>query len=141
MAAPRFRLTPQQQADAPKNSSADRTHALHSNLRCQALIARTGSIGKVSKEGRKPRSKLTPRLGGPGGGELDLWLHKAGVEIVAVGAEQADHARRAQRRFGRGRHPAGPNFGDCFSYAPSVPTREPLLFKGDDFSKTDIEAA
>ncbi len=80
-------------------------------------------------------------LGDPGGSVLDLWVHKAGVEIVAVDAEQADHARGAWRRFGKGRHPAGLNFGDCFSYALSALTQEPLLFKGDDFSKTDIEAA
>src|SRR5271166_1538722 len=73
---------------------------------------------------------IESRLGEPGGSEFDLWLHKAGVEIVAVDAEQADQARRAWRRFGKGRHSAGLNFGDC-----------PLLFKGDDFSKTDIEAA
>src|SRR5271166_4976476 len=80
-------------------------------------------------------------LGDPGGSVLDLWVHKAGVEIVAVDAEQADHARGAWRRFGKGRYPAGLNFGDCFSYALSALTQEPLLFKGDDFSKTDIEAA
>ncbi len=84
---------------------------------------------------------IETRLGERGGSELDLWLHKAGVEIVAFDAEQADHARRAWRRFGKGRHPAGLNFGDCFSYALSAQTQEPLLFKGDDFSKTDIEAA
>ena len=70
-----------------------------------------------------------------------MWLHKAGVEIVAVDAEQADQARRAWRRFGKGRHPAALNFGDCFSYALSALTLEPLLFKGDDFSKTDVVAA
>ncbi len=84
---------------------------------------------------------IETRLGDSGGSELDLWLHKAGVEIVAVDAEQADQARRAWRRFGKGRHPAGLNFGDCFSYALSAVTQEPLLFKGDDFSRTDIVAA
>jgi ribonuclease VapC len=84
---------------------------------------------------------IETRLGEPGGVELDLWLLKAGVEIVAVDAEQADQARRAWRRFGKGRHPAGLNFGDCFSYALSDLTQEPLLFEGDDFSRTDIEAA
>src|SRR5205085_5474571 len=59
---------------------------------------------------------IESRLGEPGGSELDLWLHKADVEVVAVDAEHADQARRAWRRFGRGRHPAGLNFGDCFSY-------------------------
>ena len=84
---------------------------------------------------------LETRLGEPGGGELDLGLLRAGVEIVAVDAIHADQARRAWRRFGKGRHPAGLNFGDCFSYALAALTQEPLLFKGNDFSKTDIEAA
>jgi ribonuclease VapC len=83
---------------------------------------------------------LETRLGDPGGSELDLWLHKAGVEIVAVGAEHADKARRAWRRYGKGRHPASLNFGDCFSYALAALTDEPLLYKGNDFSQTDIRA-
>ena len=60
---------------------------------------------------------IETRLGEAGGSELDLWLHKADVEIVAVDSEHADQARRAWRRFGKGRHPASLNFGDCFSYA------------------------
>ena len=55
---------------------------------------------------------IEARLGEPGGSELDLWLHNVGVEIVAVEAEHADHARRAWRRYGQGRPPAGLNFGD-----------------------------
>ncbi|EHK52560.1 type II toxin-antitoxin system VapC family toxin [Allomesorhizobium alhagi] len=84
---------------------------------------------------------IETRLGEPGGSELDLWLHKAGIEIVAVDAEHADQARRAWRRYGKGRHPAGLNFGDCFSYALAALTGEPLLYKGNDFSQTDIRAA
>ncbi len=84
---------------------------------------------------------IEARFGEAGGAEFDLWLHKADVEIVAVTADHADQARRAWRRYGKGRHPAGLNFGDCFSYALAVLTREPLLFKGDDFPKTDIQAA
>jgi len=84
---------------------------------------------------------IEARLGEAGGSELDLWLHRLGVEIVAVSPDHADLARRAWRRYGKGRHPAGLNFGDCFSYALAAMTQEPLLFKGDDFSKTDIRAA
>ncbi|EJJ31549.1 type II toxin-antitoxin system VapC family toxin [Rhizobium sp. CF142] len=84
---------------------------------------------------------LETRLGEGGGSELDLWLYKASVEIIAVDADQTDQARRAWRRFGKGRHPAGLNFGDCFSYALASVTQEPLLYKGNDFSQTDIATA
>jgi ribonuclease VapC len=84
---------------------------------------------------------IEAKLGEAGGAELDLWLYKASVEIVPVDADQADVARRAWRRFGKGHGAAGLNFGDWFSYALAVVKQEPLLFKGDDFSKTDIEAA
>jgi ribonuclease VapC len=79
------------------------------------------------------------RLGDPGGREFDLWLHRAEIDIIPVDTEQADMARRAWRRFGRGRHSAGLNFGDCFSYALAATRDEPLLFKGDDFTKTDVK--
>jgi ribonuclease VapC len=78
------------------------------------------------------------RLGDAAGREFDLWLLRAGVEIVPVDAQQVDMARRAWRRFGKGRHPAGLNFGDCFSYALAITRDEPLLFKGNDFSRTDV---
>jgi ribonuclease VapC len=81
---------------------------------------------------------LETRLGDAGGREFDLWLHKVGVEIVAVDAEQMDAARRAWRQYGRGRDPAALNFGDCFSYALALTRGELLLFKGEDFTRTDI---
>jgi ribonuclease VapC len=84
---------------------------------------------------------IETKLGERGGAELDLWLHKANIDVVAVTAEHMDQARRAWRRYGKGRHPAALNFGDCFSYALALLTQEPLLFKGDDFSKTDIRVA
>ncbi|CAN7187093.1 type II toxin-antitoxin system VapC family toxin [Pararhizobium sp. LjRoot235] len=84
---------------------------------------------------------LETRLGEPGGSELDLWLHKVGIEIVAVEPDHADQARRAWRRYGGGRHPAGLNYGDCFSYALAALSGEPLLYKGHDFAQTDIRAA
>ena len=80
---------------------------------------------------------LETRLGEAGGREFDLWLHKVGAEVVAVDAEQMDAARRAWRRFGKGRHPAALNFGDCFSYALALTRGEPLLFNGEDFARTD----
>ena len=78
------------------------------------------------------------RFGEPGGRELDLWLHRAGVDLVSVDAEQADVARSAYRRFGKGRNRAGLNYGDCFAYALAKVSGEPLLCKGDDFARTDI---
>jgi ribonuclease VapC len=72
---------------------------------------------------------------------LDLLLTEAEVEIVAVTLEQVEIACQAFRRFGRGRHQAGLNFGDVFAYALAKSTGEPLLFKGDDFSKTDVTSA
>jgi ribonuclease VapC len=81
---------------------------------------------------------IEARLGDAGGREFELWLNRAEVEIVAVDAEQADMARRAWRRFGKGRHPASLNHGDCFSYALAATREECLLFTGDDFKKTDV---
>ena len=72
--------------------------------------------------------------------ELDLLLAKAGVQVEAVTAEQAEVARQAWRRFGKGRHAAGLNYGDCFSYALSRTSGEALLFKGGDFPLTDVAA-
>lgn len=81
---------------------------------------------------------IEARKGEPGGRELEALIHKAGVVVVSVDAEHASEARRAYRRFGKGRHPAGLNCGDLFSYALARVSGEPLLFKGDDFTKTDI---
>jgi ribonuclease VapC len=80
------------------------------------------------------------RFGEPGGRELDLWLHRAAVDLVAVHAQQADVARVAYRKYGKGRHRAGLNYGDCFAYALAKISGEPLLLKGDDFPHTDITA-
>jgi ribonuclease VapC len=81
---------------------------------------------------------IEARVGEPGGRELDLLIHKAAIEVVAVDAAQAELARHAYRQFGKGRHPAGLNYGDCFAYALAQSAGEPLLFKGDDFSRTDV---
>ena len=78
------------------------------------------------------------RYGAEGLHDLDLFVDQAGIELVAVDAEQAKVARRAFSRFGKGRHPAGLNYGDCFAYALAVALGEPLLFKGEDFPQTDV---
>ena len=69
------------------------------------------------------------------------FLNRAEIERVAVDQQQAEAAIEAFRRFGKGRHPASLNIGDCFAYALAKSTSEPLLFKGDDFAQTDIPPA
>jgi ribonuclease VapC len=81
---------------------------------------------------------LESRHGAEGVRALDRLLAAANVEIVAVDLAQANAAREAFRQFGKGRHPAGLNFGDCFAYALAKCRAEPLLFKGGDFSQTDV---
>ena len=78
------------------------------------------------------------RKGEAAGRELDRLIDKASVSVIAVDADQVEEARRAWRRFGRGRHEAGLNYGDLFAYALSRTTGEPLLFKGEDFRRTDV---
>lgn len=84
---------------------------------------------------------MEARSGYDGLRDFDLFVLKAGIEIEAVDMEQAKMARSAFSKFGKGRHEANLNFGDCFSYALAKATGSPLLFKGDDFRRTDIEAA
>jgi ribonuclease VapC len=81
---------------------------------------------------------IEARYGAEGVRHLDRLLDRAGVTIVAVDAEQGKVARQAFSRFGEGRHAAGLKFGDCFSYALAQVLGEPLLFKGDDFARTDV---
>ncbi|MBI1685759.1 type II toxin-antitoxin system VapC family toxin [Caulobacter hibisci] len=73
--------------------------------------------------------------------ELDRDLQMLGIEIIDVDPAQARLAIDAAMRFGKGRHPARLNLGDCFSYALAKALNAPLLFKGDDFAHTDIRAA
>ena len=78
------------------------------------------------------------KRGEAAGREFDLFLVKARIELVPVDAEQVEIARSAWRRYGKGRHPAGLNFGDCFAYALAKSSGEKLLAKGEDFQVTDI---
>ncbi len=81
------------------------------------------------------------RGGMTAGHELDVLLEKAAIELVPVTVEQTNAARLAWRRFGKGNHPAALNFGDCFAYVLADTMGESLLFKGNDFARTDVELA
>jgi ribonuclease VapC len=73
--------------------------------------------------------------------QCEALFRRIGVVIEPVTVEQAHLARQAFHDFGKGRHPAALNFGDCFAYALAKMSGEPLLFKGEDFRKTDIVSA
>lgn len=81
---------------------------------------------------------IEAKKGDDGGREFDLLAYRAGLDIVAMDAGQFELAREAWRRYGRGRHAAALNIGDCCSYALSRFTGEPLLYKGHDFTQTDV---
>ena len=73
-----------------------------------------------------------------GSREFDAFFRRSGIVIEPITEEHAHLARRAYTEFGRGRHRAGLNFGDCFAYALARATGEPLLYKGEDFKRTDV---
>lgn len=75
------------------------------------------------------------------GRQVDAFVSRAGIQVEPVTREHADLARQAYLDFGKGNHPARLNFGDCFAYALSKATGQPLLFKGDDFAETDLQSA
>lgn len=84
---------------------------------------------------------IESRLGAAGKVQLDSLLLRIGAEVRSVDAATASVALDGWRRFGRGRHPARLNFGDCFAYALAIELGVPLLFVGDDFSQTDVVSA
>lgn len=81
---------------------------------------------------------IEARTGAEGSRDLEQFIERAGIEIVPVDLEQGRFARDAWLRFGKGRHPAALNYGDCFAYALAKSRSQTLLFKGDDFVHTDI---
>jgi ribonuclease VapC len=83
---------------------------------------------------------MQARLGDNGERELDLLVRQLGIVAIPFTPDHVELARSAFRRFGKGRHPAGLNFGDCFSYALAQALGEPLLFVGADFARTDLPA-
>ena len=84
---------------------------------------------------------VSSRKGPSGIRELDLLFHHAGLEIVSFTESHLRLAREAYERYGKGRHPAGLNLGDCCAYALARHSGETLLFKGDDFTRTDVVPA
>jgi ribonuclease VapC len=84
---------------------------------------------------------ITARRGAAAATRLRALIDEAGIAIVAVDEAVSESAIDAFRRFGKGQHPAGLNFGDCFAYSLASLSGERLLYKGDDFAKTDIAAA
>lgn len=99
------------------------TRLLSASTRVETGIVALGLAGEVGLE------------------QVDALLETLRVETVPLSADHARLAIDAFRHFGTGRHPAGLNFGDCFSYALAKATGEPLLFKGDDLAQTDIKRA
>ena len=97
----------------------------------QTRLVSTGTVLEATRV-------LESRVGELGRRELDFFLYATKAEIIAFDAEQLALARQAFCRFGKGKHPAGLNFGDCFSYALAKATGNPLLFKGIDFAQTDV---
>ena len=81
------------------------------------------------------------RWGYDGLRDFDLFITRAAIELLPLDVQQAHAARHAFHKYGRGRHAANLNFGDCFSYALAKTLGLPLLFKGNDFSQTDITPA
>ena len=105
--------------------------AMQSQASCRMSAVSYVEAGVVTDSNRNP--VLSRRL--------DTLLQDLRVELVTVTLQQAEIARQAYRDFGKGRHKAGLNLGDCFAYALAKETNEPLLFKGDDFRHTDVEVA
>ena len=81
---------------------------------------------------------VTARYGDDGARELELLLYRLGCEIVPFTHDQSVLAFEGWRRYGKGRHPAGLNYGDCCTYGLCLSTGKPLLFKGNDFNLTDL---
>jgi ribonuclease VapC len=105
----------------------------------QAMIA--ASTLSLSAASLVEAGMVAEKLRGGGSLDLDVLLVQLHVSIVPFTEAQAELARAAFRRFGKGRHPAGLNFGDCFSYALARALGQPLLFVGNDFSQTDVQVA
>ncbi len=114
-----------------RESDAERYEELMATSKCRLSIANALEVAIVVEN----------RGGAVASQELDAFVESTDIELVPVTGAHFAAARRAWRLFGKGRHPAALNFGDCFAYALAAVAGEPLLFKGEDFSRTDVQAA
>ncbi|HMD85034.1 MAG TPA: type II toxin-antitoxin system VapC family toxin [Terriglobia bacterium] len=114
-----------------ESEAARYTQLIHGADRCLISAANFVELTMV----------IEGQIGPDAGRQCDVFLRRAGIAIEPVTVEQAHLARQALLDFGKGRHAAGLNFGDCFAYALAKITGEPLLFKGEDFKKADITSA
>lgn len=105
---------------------------------CAAILALNANFNISAFSVLEAGIVLSARKGASAVRELDLLLHRTRAQVVPLTAELSEVARFAWERFGKGNHPAGLNIGDCCSYALSASLGEPLLFKGDDFHRTDL---
>jgi ribonuclease VapC len=109
--------------------------------RFQKLVAGAGRRLMSAISALEATCVLEGRHGEHAGAEFELLAYKMPIELVAFDARQLEMARQAWRVYGKGRHAAGLNFGDCAAYALAKSAGEPLLFKGSDFRQTDIPQA
>jgi len=109
----------------------DFTRLIHDADTCRMSVASYVELSIV----------VESQLGPEGMRQAEAFFRRAGVTVEPVTTEQGELARQAFLDFGKGRHKAGLNYGDCFSYALAKATGEPLLFKGNDFRQTDIVVA
>jgi len=110
-------------------------------LRFTTAIAKSSVCRLPSPNFLETSMLLLGRLGEDGLRDLDHYISRSKMEIAPFTESQARLARDAFKRFGKGRHPAGLNFGDCIAYALARESGEELLFKGNDFTQTDIAVA
>jgi ribonuclease VapC len=115
--------------------------AIFFGLRVLDLVGLTRSRVMSSANALEVAIVVLARKGEMGLRDLDLFFHEAAIQIVSLDEAQYLLAREAYERYGKGRHHAGLNFGDCCAYALSRHSGEPLLFKGDAFLKTDVARA
>lgn len=104
---------------------------IYQSSKCSLSVANFLELAMVTEK----------QLGPDASRQIESFMRRAGIILEPVTVEQAYLARQAFLDYGKGRHPAALNFGDCFAYALSKSLDQPLLFKGQDFSKTDVKVA